>query len=275
MVMGAAAVFLSWTLADHKIPGNVFRETFTASDGMAISFIPPDTDMEFILLSCGLVILACSLWQWKKQVRYARIQIFSGSVITAVSAFLGIRSWILIATTGPLLSMDISNLYYLCYPALVCSVLVLIIGFAQSIQLVVRRQATDGYAGFISAGSLVRLAAALLLLALMLPFAASCGGGADEDALRGQMIPELVVYENQVYKNSGDIVAQEKAPQNVAYIGRASLDGQSADGSSQSSGGYEVYSIQGIEREEAIAVKFLLVGSEGAYYCYINYVAQD
>ncbi|MDD4874490.1 MAG: hypothetical protein PHE15_05935 [Dehalococcoidales bacterium] len=132
IVFGLAAIFFSWTLADLKIPGNVFEETFNAGDGdLVIGFIPPSTGIQIILLACGLVILGCGIWQWKKRIRYARIQVFSGSVITVISAFLGIRSWIIIVTSRPWGDMDISNLFYLSYAVLACGALVIVITFIQ------------------------------------------------------------------------------------------------------------------------------------------------
>ncbi len=103
------------------------------------------------------------------------------------------------------------------------------------------------------------------------------GWAGGEDVLRGQMIPELVYYENQVYKNSGGVVAQEKAPQNISYIGRGFHDSQPVEGVSsnkESLNGYEVYTIRGISQNEAVAVKLLLVGSEGACYVYYKYVSE-
>ena len=132
VVMGAAVFFISREIVSNNIPQ---PSDFAAEDipegAMLIGFIPPSSDMEFIMLACGLVLLICSLWQLKKSIKYAGAQVISASVICIISAFFGIRSEVIMATTGPLVDMDISNLYYLTYPALACGVASAVIPFIQ------------------------------------------------------------------------------------------------------------------------------------------------
>jgi hypothetical protein len=108
---------------------------------------------------------------------------------------------------------------------------------------------------------------------VMLMVVSSCG--CSEAAYRGQAIPVYVTFENHVYKNSGETVATEKAPQNVRYIGRAFWEDETVSEVSTSDEGYEVYAIQGIDIDSAIAVKFLLVSEKDAYYFYFKYDRQD
>jgi hypothetical protein len=116
---------------------------------------------------------------------------------------------------------------------------------------------------------------ALLFCFPLLVASSVTGCSCNDDVLRSAMIPQDIVYENNTYSNSGDVVAVEKAPQNITYIGRASIEGESINEPDTCTKDYEVYSIQGIDIDEAIAVKFLLVGSNEAYYCYYKYERHD
>ena len=102
-----------------------------------------------------------------------------------------------------------------------------------------------------------------------------CILGCSEPAYHGQDIPVYITYNNHVYENSGESVAKEKDPQNVNYIGQASWEGQTISESATSMEGFEVYSIQGIDKNTAIAIKILLVSEKDAYYFYYKYVRQS
>ena len=119
------------------------------------------------------------------------------------------------------------------------------------------------------------MARKLLPLIGLIPFLILLFCGCGEPAYRGQCIPVYITFNNHVYENSGDIVAKEKAPQNINYIGQASWEGQTISESETSKKGFEVYSIQGIDKISAIAVKFLLVSDKDAYYFYYKYVLQS
>jgi hypothetical protein len=102
-----------------------------------------------------------------------------------------------------------------------------------------------------------------------------CIFGCSEPDYRGQDIPVYITYNNHVYENSGETVAKEKAPQNVNYIGQAAWEGQTISQSASSEESFEVYTIQGIDKNTAIAVKILLVSEKDAYYFYFKYVIQS
>jgi hypothetical protein len=95
-----------------------------------------------------------------------------------------------------------------------------------------------------------------------------------EPAYHGQMIPVYITFDNHTYENSGETVAKEKAPQNIRYIGQASLEEQTINESMIANEGYEVYAIQGIDKNTAVAIKILLVSEKDAYYFYFKYVRQ-
>jgi hypothetical protein len=99
--------------------------------------------------------------------------------------------------------------------------------------------------------------------------------GCSEPAYHGQDIPVYITYNNHVYENSGETVAKEKAPQNINYIGKAAWEGQTISTSATNEESFEVYAIQGIDKNTAIAIKILLVSEKDAYYFYYKYVIQS
>ncbi|MDD4873501.1 MAG: hypothetical protein PHE15_00765 [Dehalococcoidales bacterium] len=113
-----------------------------------------------------------------------------------------------------------------------------------------------------------------LLLGVTLPLITPIYG-CSEPAYHGQAIPEYITFENHLYKNNGETIAKEKAPQNVTFIGRAFLEGQTISEMPTTYEGYQVYSIQGVDSDLAIAIKFFLVSEKDAYYFYFKYVRQD
>lgn len=99
--------------------------------------------------------------------------------------------------------------------------------------------------------------------------------GCKEDSWHGMAVPVSVIFENHVYERTGEVVAREKAAQNVTYIGQAASEGQPLIEVTVSSEGYEVYAIKGIDYNTAIAVRIFLVGNKSAYYYYFKYERQD
>ncbi len=94
-----------------------------------------------------------------------------------------------------------------------------------------------------------------------------------DDALHGQDIPLTIEFQGNSYRNTGEIVAIERTPDNVEYVGRA-LSGPHVNSTDSGSGGLEVYSIKGMNEGRFVALKLQLVGSKGAAYYFFKYERQ-
>jgi hypothetical protein len=106
-----------------------------------------------------------------------------------------------------------------------------------------------------------------------------CGSEHNVDlGFHGQMIPSEISYKGYFYKNTNKTVAAIKiVPDNLEFIGPGILVGNpppSPTGECNPQPVYEVYSIKGIDENEAVAVKFGLVGNSGAYYVFFKYQRQ-
>ena len=106
-----------------------------------------------------------------------------------------------------------------------------------------------------------------------------CGSSENQDdSLHGQMIPSEIAYKGYNYKNTGEILATIKiAPDNLEFIGHG-ISPESPTPSPTEECNlqlvYEVCSIKGIDENEAVAVKFGLVGKSGAYDVFFKYQRQ-
>jgi hypothetical protein len=103
-----------------------------------------------------------------------------------------------------------------------------------------------------------------------------CGSKhSQDDWFHGQDIPVEISFKGYFYKITDETVAAIKiVPDNLVFIGHGILVGSpspSPTGECNPEPVYEVYSIQGIDENEAIAVKFGLVGKSGAYYVFFKY----
>jgi hypothetical protein len=107
-----------------------------------------------------------------------------------------------------------------------------------------------------------------------------CGSGKNqEDWLHGgQAIPIEIAYKGYNYKITGETVGAIKiVPDNLQFIGHGiemESPPPSPTGECNPQPVYEVYSIKGIDENEAVAVKFELVGQSGAYYVFFKYQRQ-
>lgn len=107
-----------------------------------------------------------------------------------------------------------------------------------------------------------------------------CGSNhSQDDWFHGQDIPLEISYKGYFYKITGETVAAIKiVPDNLEFIGHAILVGNPPASPTEECNPqpvYEVYSIKGIDENEAVAVKFGLVGKSGAYYVFFKYQRQE
>jgi len=90
--------------------------------------------------------------------------------------------------------------------------------------------------------------------------------------LHSQDVPTEVVFNGTTYHGTGKVVAVERIPDEVIFIGQAStettplLDIQTKPDSS-----LDVYSIKGVEPEKAIAIRIILAGTKTRAYYYYRY----
>lgn len=90
------------------------------------------------------------------------------------------------------------------------------------------------------------------------------------EALHGLMVPTEITFEGKNYKNTGDIAAVQRLPDNVIYLGQAFLDEYKMTSISNNVS-YEIYSIKGSDKNQVIAVKILLVSEKESAYYYFKY----
>jgi len=89
-----------------------------------------------------------------------------------------------------------------------------------------------------------------------------------DDYLHGTVVPETI-FAGKTYENAGVTVAIERIPKEVSFIGHSFLETPTPGAPSNDSDIlYEVYSIRGIDPDQAVAIKVLLVGDKtpAAYY---------
>jgi hypothetical protein len=91
-----------------------------------------------------------------------------------------------------------------------------------------------------------------------------------DEALHGLMVPTEITFEGKNYKNTGDIAAIQRLPDNVNYIGQAFLNDHMMTSVSNNIS-YEIYSIKGNNKNQAIAVKILLISDTESAYYYFKY----
>ena len=106
-----------------------------------------------------------------------------------------------------------------------------------------------------------------------------CGSSENqEDSLHGQMIPSEIAYKGYNCKNTGETVATIKVvPDNLEFIGHGISPESPTPSPTEEcnlQSVYEVYSIKGIDENEAIAVEFGLVGQSEAYDVFFRYQRQ-
>jgi len=123
----------------------------------------------------------------------------------------------------------------------------------------------------------VILSTTLFILGIVTMLAlGGCGSEHNVDlGFHGEAIPVEIAYKGYFYKNANETVAAIKVvPDNLEFIGHGILAGNttpSPTGECSPQPVYEVYSIRGIDENEAVAVKFGLVGNSGAYYVFFKY----
>jgi hypothetical protein len=106
-----------------------------------------------------------------------------------------------------------------------------------------------------------------------------CGNEHNVDlGFHGEAILAEISYKGYFYKNTNETVAAIKiVPDNLEFIGPGTSVGNPPPSPTEECNPqtvYEVYSIKGIDENEAIAVKFGLVGQSGAYYVFFKYQRQ-
>jgi hypothetical protein len=94
-------------------------------------------------------------------------------------------------------------------------------------------------------------------------------GCSGNDALHGQVVPAEIIYGGKTYRNTGETVAIQAAdethmPDNIALIGSVSDEGIK----------WEIFSIQGLDKSEAIAMRAMLADEKGGAYYYFEYASQ-
>ncbi len=119
--------------------------------------------------------------------------------------------------------------------------------------------------------SLLLCISGIIMLAL-----GGCGSNhSQDDWFHGQAIPIEIAYKGYNYKITGETVGAIKiVPDNLQFIGHGiemESPPLSPAGECNPQPVYEVYSIKGIDENEAVAVKFELVGQSGAYYVFFKY----
>jgi hypothetical protein len=80
-------------------------------------------------------------------------------------------------------------------------------------------------------------------------------------------------FEGLTYENAHEVVAIERIPDEVSFIGQARLDIpiSEASGNVSASAVSEVYSIKGIDKSQAVALKIPHISSEERAYYYFKF----
>ena len=127
------------------------------------------------------------------------------------------------------------------------------------------------HAGFV----LLLLVGCLLCSAV---FTAGCSGESLPSGYSIGTIITEVVYQGHAYRPTSVIVGQERmSPDGLTYAGTGLLAGElpSATAGSAADSGYEVYTIAGVDLDQAIAVKFVAADRSGKgrapYWAWMRY----
>jgi hypothetical protein len=96
-------------------------------DGFWLTGSPPDATLEWVLLGCGVILLACALFQLKRGMRFSGWQAALGGLMAAAGVFFTVRASVINY-------FEHSALYYAMYPLLCVGAAVVVIGLIQLVK---------------------------------------------------------------------------------------------------------------------------------------------
>ena len=111
-----------------------------------------------------------------------------------------------------------------------------------------------------------------MLSCIPILYSSGCQSMNDSDAaLHGGVIPGIITFKGKTYESTGDVVAIEPIPDEVSPRGQAFWPTQSESSTESTDIIFEVYSIRGVDTNQAIALKYLLVSTKERAYYYLRY----